>query len=120
MAIRVMVSPLISTFTPVSSGRVSSFEAATVTCEIASANTSAATVPATGGMVGSCGYSSTGRVASAKRALPQRTWSFVPSSATVTSLFGRARTMSESMRPWTSTSPGCSISASRRIWALTS
>lgn len=64
VARKVIVSPSISTLTPVRMGRVSSLEAAVITCETARANAAPSTVPAVSGMPGSSGYSSTGIVES--------------------------------------------------------
>ncbi len=97
--------------TPVRIGRVSSRLAATVTWATASVNTSPATIPDVCGIDGKVGYSSTGIVRRVKRLAPHVTATRVPSVQTSTGLPGRAREMSASSRPETSTVPGSKTSA---------
>ena len=94
---------------PVSAGSVSSRPAAMATWLIAEARTSAPIAPASGGMPGSVGYSSSGRVISVKTALPHFRVVRVPSVLISTGRAGRLRTISARSRPETSTVPSSSV-----------
>ena len=77
-------------------------------------------VPDAVGIAGSAGYSSTGRVWSVNRELPQTTVTRTPSVEISTGLLGSAREMSASSRPETRTVPSSSTSASTDTRAETS
>ena len=119
VATSVIVSPSISTFTPVMTGSVSSRLAAGVTWPIAVANTPPSTVPASRGSSGSRGYSPRGSVTRLKDAGPQvKVTSSL--SSTSTGCPGRLRVISASSRPGTRAVPGSVTSASMLIRADTS
>ncbi len=120
MASSVTVSPAISIRTPVRIGSVSSRLAATVTWATAELNTSDDTVPASAGISGRAGYSSTGIVIRVNRLAPQVSTIFAPSWASSTGLSGRLRQMSASSRPDTSAWPGSLTSAGTSTLAETS
>ena len=80
VAISEIVEPSSSRRTPVSSGSISSRPAAALAWATAVEKSSDLTVPVAVGISGSCGYSSTGMVCRLNRALPQTTWTLVPSS----------------------------------------
>ncbi len=99
---------------------MSSRPAAIATWLIAEARMSAPTDPASGGIPGSVGYSSSGRVISVKTALPHFRVVRVPSVLISTGRAGRLRTISARSRPDTRTAPSSSVITGRLAWAETS
>ena len=120
VATRVSVSPAISILMPVSAGRVSSRPAAIATWPMAEAIASLPTDPASGGISGSVGYSSSGSRTRVKVALPHLSVARVPSVTRSTGLAGSDRTISASRRPETSTAPSSSVITGTVAWAETS
>src|SRR5690606_33231385 len=100
----------------VNTGRVSSFDAATITWDTASEKAWPLMVPATSGSAGKEGYSSTGMVAKWNRERPQETVIFVPSVSRVTVEFGNERVISASNLPEIKTLPCSAISAGISMW----
>ena len=109
VATRVSVSPWISILMPVSAGRVSSRPAAVATWPIAVASASLPTEPASGGISGSVGYSSSGSRTRVKVALPHLRVARVPSVISSTGRAGSDLTISASRRPETRTVPSSSV-----------
>ena len=120
VATRVSVSPAISILMPVSAGSVSSRPAAIATWLMAEASASLPTDPASGGISGSVGYSSSGSSTRVKVALPHLSVARVPSVNRSTGLAGSDRTISASKRPETSTAPSSSVITGTVAWAETS
>ena len=89
VATKVSVSPAISILIPVSAGSVSSRPAAMATWPIAVASASLPTEPASGGISGSVGYSSSGSRTRVKVALPHLRVARVPSVTRSTGLAGQ-------------------------------
>ena len=106
--------------TPVSSGRVSSRDAAIDTWETACESVEESIAPTVVGCAGSSGYSSRGMTASVKCEDPQTRFTFWPSSSTETGLEGSDLEMSASRRPETRTSPASSTVAGMCEFAETS
>ncbi len=120
MASSVIAGPLISMRTPVSSGRVSSRDAAIDTWETACDSVEESIAPTSVGCAGSSGYSSRGMTASVKCEDPQTRFTFWPSSSTETGLEGSDLEMSARRRPETRTSPASSTVAGMCEFAETS
>ena len=120
VATRVSVSPWISILMPVSAGRVSSRPAAVATWPIAVASASLPTVPASGGISGSVGYSSSGSRTRVKVAVPHLRVARVPSVTSSTGRAGSDLTISASRRPETRIAPSSSVITGTVAWAETS
>ena len=114
------MSPWISILMPVSAGSVSSRPAAIATWPMAEASASLPTDPASGGISGSVGYSSSGSRTRVKVALPHLSVARVPSVTRSTGLAGSDRTISASRRPETRTAPSSSVITGTVAWAETS
>ena len=108
-----IVSSLISTWTPVSVGSESSRPAAIATCATAVANKSLVTLPVVSGSSGRFGYSESESVGSVNFAAPDVTSTRVPSKVIVIGLFGSDRQISARSFPGTNTAPFTVMSAAK-------
>jgi hypothetical protein len=105
VAASVIVSSLISTWTPVSVGSESSRPAATATCATAVAKVSLATETVVSGSSGRFGYSESESVGSVNFAEPDVTKTREPYNVIEIGLFGSERQISANSFPGTRTAP---------------